>query len=183
MIIINISGLQGSGKSTLAKQLVNYMGQKYGADSVGCIKYADPLYKCHDAIVEILRDYGVQMNDKEGELLQKIGDWGREIKGETTWIDIAVNRVEAYLHNGAKCVIIDDCRYLNELNIFPEAHKIRLEAPEEVRKARAESWRPNTKHSSENDLNNHLDKFDIVVETDKNTTAEVFQKVVERFGL
>lgn len=65
-------------------------------------------------------------------------------------------------------VIIDDCRFTNEFDAFPQALRVRLNAAEDVRKGRAESWRENTVHPSEVglDLYDIEGKFDLYLQTD-----------------
>jgi hypothetical protein len=65
-------------------------------------------------------------------------------------------------------VIIDDCRFPNEFEAFPEALRVRLNADEKVRKLRTEAWRENTLHPSEVSLDIYdiEGKFDLYLQTD-----------------
>jgi uridine kinase len=164
MKVIVIAGQQGSGKSTLADGLIKHFNTRYHNNYANKIKFADPLYKCHNAVSEILKQYDIPMEEKEGLFLQMLGDWGKKVKGDDVWINVALNRVEAHSHVGTEILIIEDCRYKTELDQFPNALKIRLKAPEDVRKNRAESWRGNS-HSSENGLDNCDERFDVIIDT------------------
>jgi hypothetical protein len=67
--------------------------------------------------------------------------------------------------------IVADCRFQNEFDAFPEALRVRLTASEDVRRTRTNSWRENTSHPSEIDLDGYEaeGKFDLVFDT---STAE-----------
>ena len=152
--IILIAGKQGSGKSSLSEALDNHLVTK---DFVTFrMKFADPLYKMHDAVRTILRSYNIdQLPGIDGPLLQLLGtEWGRKTRGEDIWVKAAKAKVLDWSAKvnitGKKSVFIfDDCRFPNELFAWEDSFKIRLSAPEEVRRERAEKWRENTKHPSE----------------------------------
>lgn len=69
--------------------------------------------------------------------------------------------------------IIDDCRFENEFDIMSDALRVRLQASEEVRKARAEVWRTNTQHPSETGLDEYDEqgKFDMYFNTEGEVPA------------
>lgn len=161
MKIIMITGKQGSGKSTLASGLLKKL--LFTGYSVECLKYASPLYKMHDAVRSILVEYVGPSGDMvgiDGPLLQVLGtEWGRKTRGVDFWVNILKARVASL-----QCdyLIIDDVRFENELFAFDDTehsvYKIRLTAPEDVRRARAEKWRENTQHASEVGLDGVDDK-------------------------
>ena len=184
MKIILITGKQGSGKSTLSKNLTKTMSY---TNKVFNMKFADPLYKMHDAALEVARAYGIPTEIKEGVLLQLLGtEWGRKVKGENVWVDSMKSRIEMNTRNSQNSiVIIDDCRFENEFNAFPDAFRIRLTAPESARSTRAESWRPNTQHPSETGLDHIMDsEFDAVINTaevnEENTLKIVLDLLYEK---
>lgn len=165
--LVLISGKQGSGKSSLARDLGRVfmdMGVEWER-----LFFAKPLYDIHDACLPVMKKYGIIPQDtvKEGPLLQLLGtEWGRKTRGENVWVDIVRRQVDAL--KGSNCfVTIEDARFENEFDAFPDALRIRLDAPEEIRKARAESWRENTQHQSEIALDNYhaLGKFDMTLDT------------------
>lgn len=179
--VLLLSGKQGSGKSTIAKKVAEEL-QMLG-HKVSFYKFADPLYSIASATIAKARDWGLQVPEgKPGRLLQLLGtDWGRAVLGENVWVECAKaqikQRVEFYGEEAGKIYfIIDDCRFLNELQAFPLALKVRLQASEEVRSKRTDGWRPDTGHPSETGLDNYLKRFDLVL---KNETDEELVNNVE----
>ncbi len=160
--VILISGKQGSGKTTLTKGLVEALSPRY---TVRVLKFADIIYQMHDAVCQIAQQYGISTLAKEGTLLQLLGtEWGRKTKGENIWADAAKNKALAVNED---LIIIDDCRFPNEFDTFPDAIKIRLDAPLEARKERADSWRENSEHISETALDQYAKemKFNLYCKT------------------
>lgn len=171
--IVAISGKQGSGKTTLAKSLVEkYKGSHF--------KFADPLYDMHNSIRDLLfTKYNYSMKVKDGKLLQLLGtEWGRNTLGETIWSDLTSRRIMSKIHDcdtyeNKAFIVIDDTRFENELDMFSYFKEvsnchvitIRLEAGEEVRKVRADDWRPATEHPSEVGLDHRIKDFDLVLDT------------------
>jgi GTPase SAR1 family protein len=173
MKVVLISGKQGSGKTTLAKGLL----EKLFPDVPRIIpfKFADALYDLHNGIYDILvNKYGfTKPETKDGELLQLLGtEWGRKKFGVDVWADALKKRIAKFERSVSDAVesggvfLVDDLRFLNEFQAFPDAYKIRLECAEGNRMARAEYWRTNTGHPSEIALDGHVDKFDLVINTD-----------------
>ncbi len=177
MDIVMLSGPQGAGKSSTARALTNQVRHTGYDGGIFYLKFAEPLYELHDAILDLMENMsGISRVAKDGPLLQYLGtDWGRRNFGENVWVDILKNRI-----NGIKAmavemdkpfkkslVIIDDCRFENEFDAFPEALRVRLNAKESVRRLRAESWRDNTQHASETALNSYELKgyFDLFIDT------------------
>ncbi len=175
--MILIAGKQGSGKTTLALKL------KFALHAFH-LKFADPLYEMHEAIRPVAEKYGIPFGSKEGVLLQLLGtEWGRRCKGDDVWANACKNHITSLNKTNPKAtIIVDDCRFENELNKFPLAFKVRLIAPGSIRSARAESWRDNELHQSETGLDHVTDdKFDLVVHTDQFDADETFQMVLYAF--
>lgn len=173
MVVILISGKMGSGKTTQTKKFIDRLGASY-------IKFADPLYECHDAIWDVLEKYGVTREKKSGDLLQYLGtEFGRK-RDENLWVNIARKRADDFLAEGRKLLVLDDCRFENEFNAFPEALKVRIECSRDVRKERADSWRENENHPSEIGLDNYAaqGKFDLYYDSEKMTSDEIFQDII-----
>jgi hypothetical protein len=108
---------------------------------------------------------------KEGPLLQYLGtEFGRNGYGVNVWVDILKKKLAPYMEPGPTKLLIsiDDCRFENEFDAFPEALRVRLECPEEIRKVRADSWRDNSNHPSEVGLDAYADagKFDMYFDTE-----------------
>lgn len=193
--IILLSGRQGSGKTTVGAGLVERFKR------IGCysyqMKFAEPLYAMHNAVRQILQVAGCDNMPAElidGPLLQLLGtEWGRKTRGENFWADIAKGRVEKQLWLSDRpatkkppFIVFDDCRFPNEISVFDGFPRftVRLEAPEGIRKLRAEKWREATTHPSEISLDNRKD-WDMVIDT-SDTNAErnvdiIFQAACERF--
>ena len=158
--IVLISGKQGSGKTTITNELM----KRWPARD---LKFADVIYEMHDACRDILISRGIEMVNevKDGHLLQFLGtEYGRKTFGEDVWVKIARNTISASESN----FIINDCRFENEFDAFPEALRVRLQCESSIRKERAEMWRENTGHASEIDLDAYSGAglFDLYVDTD-----------------
>lgn len=159
-LIILISGKQGSGKSTLAAGLTEFLGTIY---YIVTYKFAQPLYTIHDLINNYMSTLGFHPPVKDGTLLQVLGtDWGRTVYGSNVWVDALKNRITK---ESAEIIIIDDLRFPEELLAFKQSNaiSIRLEAPEALRKVRAEGWRDATDHPSETALDSHISSFDLLI--------------------
>ena len=180
-MIIQISGKMGSGKTALVNKLKTYLTVK------GCCvyykKYADPLYEMHDAVLNILKNYGIERGPKDRDLLQVLGtEYGRNCIGENVWADMMKNCTDKFFNDDSflsekRIVLIDDCRFPNELSKFPDAFTVRLVCFEHIRKARAESW-SDKPHASESALEGHEDAFTLAIDTGVNDIEKTFQEVI-----
>ena len=172
--IIKLSGKQGSGKTTLANELLR-IAASLGYDFFGTMKFADPLYEMHELILNKMEGFtGAPRTKKDGPLLQWLGtEFGRDRFGENVWVDVLKKRImklggdDSAAVKTKRLIIIDDGRFENEFDAIPEALRVRLLCPEEIRKARADAWRDNTAHRSETGLDRYeLDgKFDLYLDS------------------
>ncbi|MDH4164705.1 MAG: hypothetical protein OEW15_18755 [Nitrospirota bacterium] len=162
------------------------------------MKFASVIYDIHDAARGILEDLDImhppELSAKDGKLLQFLGtEWGRKTYGEDIWVLCTQAEVrkfftshdqdETYAPESSDddvTVIISDCRFKNEFNAFPDALKIRLECPRELRRERCEQWRENDTHPSEVDLDTYAaeNQFDLLFDTHLSEPEEIVAKVV-----
>ena len=175
--ILILSGKQGSGKTSTARAVIEQV-KLLGYEDVKVWKFAEPLYDLHDIVLDRMEELsGLPRVTKDGVLLQLLGtDWGRMVFGEDVWVNImrrALEKLEDELYSAGQqnkkfLVMIDDCRFPNEFNAFPQALRVRLNADEGVRKSRADSWRENTLHPSEVglDIFDIEGRFDLYLQTD-----------------
>lgn len=176
-----LSGTQGVGKTTTVKQLqadadkfYHYLGR------VKTLKFADSIYNIHNIVLdEMEKMTGVPRVKKDGTFLQYLGtEFGRNGWGSNVWVDILKKQIEKMAEKSLTplLILIDDCRFENEFDAFPNALRVRLHAPEEVRKARAESWRENTNHPSETGLDVYEkdNRFDLYFNTHSNANTPEF---------
>lgn len=186
-MIVLISGKQGSGKTTTADKLSALL--KAQGFEILRTRFAEPLYKMHDKVREVLKSYGYdngyEYDVKDGPLLQLLGtEWGRALD-ENIWVKLCKLGAESFVESAKSAeyypvVIIDDCRFKNEFDAFPEALRVRLECSEDTRKGRAEMWRDRTTHPSEVDLDDWVIKFDMVFNTGVQSQDSVVEMICER---
>lgn len=187
-MIFLICGKQGSGKSTLAKNLVEKL------NNAVLMKFADPIYDMHEAIYDVLAKYNIFKGPEiDGQLLQVLGtEWGRR-KDPHFWVKVAQQRVKNIYQETANLttiplhIVIDDCRFENELNAFDSlmpTMKILLHAEEPARKLRAAKWRENVNHESEIGLDHiSLEQYDLVLKTDYETKEDTLQAVLRKISV
>lgn len=181
-----ISGKQGAGKTTASASLVQLA---IIADLIPKqFKFADPLYEIHNAAIPILHKYGIRPETmtKDGELLQVLGtEYGRNKINHDVWAASLRRRIDAWNSLSDRHIaLIDDCRFENEMEMFPDAFKVRLEASEEIRKQRVSYWREDNQHPSEIGLDDYVRKakFDLVWSTE-NVRTEVSAKGIWEYFL
>jgi ABC-type dipeptide/oligopeptide/nickel transport system ATPase component len=166
--VVLIHGKQGSGKTTLANEITRQLKQR-GNVMVGQFIFADTIYTIHNKALEVLKLLGILEQDvvKDGDLLQLLGTWGRNKIHPDVWCKTCKAQVELFLERTGGVAIIADARRENEFHTFPDALRISLNAPEDVRKLRTTSWRENTNHESEIGLDNYSEKgfFDMYFNT------------------
>lgn len=178
-----ISAKQGGGKTTLANLL------KTQFTEAKICKFADPLYRIHDAVWDVVGEYGVLPREKKsGDLLQMLGDFGR-CRDQNVWVKCTQNWVRFQIAMGARYLINDDTRFENEFLAFddmPElmVHKIRLECDRDIRKARCDAWRENENHISETALDRWAaeGKFDLYYDSGVKTPIEILEGVLNLQG-
>lgn len=184
-----ISGKQGSGKSTLS-EMVHQCSARIGYKMPVVLKFADSLYEMHDRVLELLDKYEISHPPKDKRLLQLLGtEWGRSVYGDDIWVRIMKQRIAKLTgpHEPRRLcdpVIIDDCRFENEFDAFPEALRVRLECPESVRKPRTEGWRDVTSHPSEIDLDRYAAHgfFDLYLDTSVTPAAGGMELVLAQLA-
>lgn len=159
--VILISGGQGAGKTALANHLVSILPNAIR------ISFADPMRSLMKGMIatanEIALDLpeNIEKHPSTRLFLQFLGtEWGRSID-HLIWVSHAKQRT---LDPAYDTYIIDDARFFNEIVAFPDAIKIRLECPAELRQQRAKYW-GNPDHPSETELNDYLDRFDAIFDT------------------
>lgn len=184
--ILILSGKQGAGKTANSNAIFEQM-QKLGYQPV-VFKFAGILYQMHDRCMPILKEWGIRPSDmkKDGELLQVLGtEYGRKRIGESVWADATRRQVQNYLNtNSDKFVgIIDDTRFENEFDTFPDAYRVRLECDREARKARCSYWRDDENHPSETGLDFYAREglFDYYIDTEKASLDVVSLEIRRRW--
>jgi len=187
--VVLLSGKQGSGKTTFAEALSKVLLPSTQ------LKFAQHLYTMHDTILPYIKALGLRPDDmeKDGELLQVLGtEYGRKCLGSDCWVNATKYVAEGIVNKFSQMyaqdlwVIIDDARFENEFDAFPEALRVHLSAPESMRRERAHSWREKTDHPSETGLDNYQEqgKFDLYLHTFEDDTVEKnVQLFLERFDI
>lgn len=176
MDIILISGKQCSGKSSVAAELTKSINNS------STIKIISILYTLHNGIKELLirNDYKFD-EEKDGDLLQVLGDWFRKKYGQDSLPKSCLKQ----LLTPNKTIIVDDLRMRNEFDILTKETNsvtVRLNCPEEIRKQRSvnSSWREDTNHITETDLDSYdkEGKFDLYFNTDTTSIEEVARSIL-----
>lgn len=190
--LILLSGKQGSGKSSTADSLTEALKER---GHVYRTRYARILYLMHDAVRDIGRQYGMNLPDKNGFLLQILGtEWGRQKVDDNVWVNCVKADITKALETAPKdkpfYVVMDDLRFKNEFTGLEDFAKengfelvrIRLEADRDTRKARCDGWRDTENHISETDLDDMIGQFELCIETDKASKEEALQAILEHIN-
>lgn len=162
--ILGISGKQGSGKSTLSKGFSELVSERWGLRVLN-LAFADPIYDIHDSIQDYMGGFSIESLEKNGPLLQRVGDLGKAIYGDDIWARLFQTSVEdIHMKDGDDVVlVVDDIRFPREAEtVRGTAYKlgissflVRLSADESIRKERCDSWRDDTSHASETALDQY----------------------------
>jgi dephospho-CoA kinase len=154
--VILIAGGQGAGKTTLADHLASVLPNSTR------LSFADPMRALVKGLMDAVAVIDLDLpNPDLRTLYQLIGtEWGRNID-DLLWVKHAQKKAQQSSYN---YVIIDDTRFRNEFDAFPDAIRIRLECPAEIRQKRAKYW-GNPDHLSETDLNSYHDKYDAIFDS------------------
>jgi thymidylate kinase len=181
-MIIMVSGKQGSGKSTLVTELAAYFTKLQMPIRV--VRFAGAIYEMHDACRSILKKYKIggqyDYSKKDGPLLQLLGtEWGRNTIYKGIWVDCVRNLISDISKYAPETVfLIEDLRFKDEFTMCDSALKIRLECDREIRKQRCSMWRDNETHQSETDLDDWLDRFDLVLDSGKFNADQILKMSV-----
>jgi len=141
-----ICGSSGSGKDVVASliqgqriafaddlKLVTRLLRIHDINGAQCfLEYLFGDYAPQNIRGHLLRFEGIPVEDgKDRRILQEVGTWARSIHS-----DIWINAVKDKVARSTTSVIITDCRYIRELQSFPDFYPIFVECPEDVRKQR-----------------------------------------------
>lgn len=148
------TGKMGAGKSSAALQALGIFTEKYGpTDSIGyIIQFAHPLHQC--AVI-------FHRKEKPRVFLQRLGDLARREFGDDVFENIFRNNLHGLIvnklptiHQNHVLIMTDDLRFMGEYNLVKELgfKIIKMEADEEVRKARLGDLFTNVKHRSEMEM-------------------------------
>ncbi len=171
VLAVGISGFATSGKDTIA----DYLVLKYDFKK---ISFADPIRESLIQLNPIINPNGLSLKDAIDEigwtsaksqypmirtLLQKFGtDVGRNIFGDSCWIDLAVKSIGT-----SKKIVFSDVRFENEIDLVNSFNSYLIKV-----------IRPNVgsinNHISDNGLSDNF--FDFVVSNDS-TISELHDKI------
>lgn len=155
-----ISGDSGAGKSTFADYLQESLSSIF-MGKVHRLAFADELkiIARHDF------DWDGRKDERGRRLLQMLGDAGREYNVRF-WRDRLVDKVLRYLFISSGIVIVDDCRYENELYCLDDIKSLRVIKVRILRQDNPNHLKGNvSNHSSEHGLDFVLlDAYDFVIE-------------------
>ena len=119
MKILALTGPKRVGKTTVANAIANNVDRQ-----VEIMSFADPMRDMLRAM-GVRSDYLLDQSMKETpiagigksarQLLQTLGtEWGRGMVAEDIWLWAMEKSVLQAKYNGAKIIVIDDCRFDNE---------------------------------------------------------------------
>lgn len=163
MIVVGISGKMGSGKTTLSNALAAEIVPSFQ------VRFAGPLYECHEAVWSILEDYGLPREQKSRDFLTWLGTEFVRKRDTDFWVKALGKKIEQIKNSVSPedpLVIVDDVRFENEFLGLPGSLMVRLECPVDVRRDRASAW-SDAKHASEIGLDEYSrdGRFDLYFDT------------------
>ncbi|MBK9392036.1 MAG: hypothetical protein IPN68_18305 [Bacteroidetes bacterium] len=178
MIVVGISGKMGSGKTTLSNALAAEIVPSFQ------VRFAGPLYECHEAVWSILEGYGLPREQKSRDFLTWLGTEFVRNRQPDFWVKALNKKVREI--RSATClqdeplVIVDDVRFENEFLGLSGALMVRLECPVDVRRARASAW-SDAKHASEIGLDEYSrdGRFDLYFDT-STRSVESMVSIIKR---
>ena len=159
MKLVGIAGRPGSGKTTIVHRLRMLLAPTTH------VKFADIIYKMHDAIRTIGHHYDLPVKEKDRQLLQFLGtEWGRQQFGEDVWVNALLSKYDK-VKDDAGYMLVDDVRYVNELEAIQSVggQVIWLEVPEKECRQRIPYTYPEVEHTSEGAFED-LDMFDLTLD-------------------
>jgi hypothetical protein len=172
---ITISGKTGSGKSTTAEALRKFWGER----GVATFRYdmQEPAQAMAKATMTVGRHYGLG-DGVPRSLVCSIYDWGR-LEDPEMWVKAAKFRIEQItkVWEDKKLlyvVVIDGPRYKREFDAWPQALKVRVEAPHAVLQERVPLYRIE-RYRSETSI--EYESFDLSFDTSKKTTEEIVEEL------
>lgn len=176
-----ITGKQGSGKRTLTQELQKYWGQRGMA--VYSYDYLQAAYQMHDAVFMMGDQYKIARPAvRDMHLVQHLLSWG--VKRDPQFWGKAVKSQVANITdkwdalNLHYMAIIPGVAFKEDLPLFPEAFRVRLECSLDARAARANGWGDVT-HPSEESMDGLAGRayFDLTIDTETTTAAAAAEMV------
>jgi molybdopterin-guanine dinucleotide biosynthesis protein len=163
-MIVLVSGKMGSGKTTLCEKLATISRQRGYA--ISRVSFEEPIYRAHDAAISIMNASGWNI-DQDIHLIRALRDEWLHKHHEGKLIDMVKTQCQNFSAANKKAVlVVDDMRFKNQFDAFPDAVKIRMVCDEPVRRSRAVWW-GHQDHESETGLDEYqeMTKFDLIIET------------------
>lgn len=152
-MIIGLSGYAQSGKDTVAELLCLNYGFKrisFALPMRDAIYTLNPFVNDSNRIADLVDEYGwdvAKANPEVRRLLQVFGtEVGREIFGETFWIDQAFKRASEY-----ERVVFSDVRFPNEADAIKQSSG-------DVWRINRHNHQPVNEHKSEHAMDNYMFK-------------------------
>lgn len=116
-VVIAFLGRAGSGKTTCAKWLEAYHGAKRTGFAYPLKVLAKRLLDFSDEQLygptHVKEEVDARYGFSPRQFLQRLGDFGRQVLGDTVWVDACFNYIASKVERGS-LFTIDDCRYFNE---------------------------------------------------------------------
>lgn len=170
-MIIGVSGYAQTGKSTTADILVrdfNYVEKSFAGPLKEALLKLDPYIDTNTRLASTVERYGWEFAKKYPEcraLLQRMGtEVGREMWGQTFWVDQAMNSIA-----GMPRVAFSDVRFLTEASAIKDRGGI-------IIRVNRKGYSPVNSHPSEVELDDFA--FDYVVENN-GSINDLMKKIVK----